>query len=219
MYSPTWWNGGGDGGGECGVPTARRFRVPANGNGVFWYSFETANVHVTMISSEHDPAPGSPMGEWLEEDLLGVDRDVTPWLILGIHRPLVETEKYAGDAAVANGLRSILEPLLLRAKVDAVLSGHYHSFQRSCSMANLKCVTPGSGEHGIVHITSGAAGMGLDAVSLYPSDYIENTIMGKYGYSIIEAPNSTALGLLFYENTDDPHAPVLADSVWIVRDA
>jgi len=219
MYSPSWWNGGGDSGGECGVPTVRRFRVPANGNGLFWYSFEVANVHVTMVSSEHDPNPGSPMGDWLEEDLLGVDRELTPWLILGIHRPLVETEQYAGDYAVANGLRAILEPLLLRAKVDAVLSGHYHSFQRSCSMANLKCVMPGSGEHGIVHITSGAAGQGLDNVALYPSDFIEKTILGKYGYSIIEAPNSTALGLLFFENTADASNPVLADTYWILRDA
>ena len=64
MYSPTWWNGGTDSGGECGMPTARRFRTPANGNGVFWYSFAVGNVHVAMISSEHDPNPGAPMGDW-----------------------------------------------------------------------------------------------------------------------------------------------------------
>lgn len=28
MWSPSWWNGGSDSGGECGMPTARRFRTP-----------------------------------------------------------------------------------------------------------------------------------------------------------------------------------------------
>jgi len=35
-----------------------------------------------MISSEHDPSPGSPMGDWLVEDLAAVDRFVaqfSPW--------------------------------------------------------------------------------------------------------------------------------------------
>lgn len=30
MWSPSWWNGGSDSGGECGMPTARRFRTPVS---------------------------------------------------------------------------------------------------------------------------------------------------------------------------------------------
>ena len=30
MWSPPWWNGGSDSGGECGMPTARRFRTPVS---------------------------------------------------------------------------------------------------------------------------------------------------------------------------------------------
>ena len=153
------------------------------------------------------------MGDWLEEDLLAVDRAITPWLILGIHRPLVETEAYPGDFAVAAGLRAILEPLLLRAKVDVVMSGHYHAFQRTCAMAGLKCVAEDSDDWGIVHYTSGAAGCGLDGASVYPSDYVVNTIEGRYGYSIVDAPNSTALGLYFYTNDDNQ----VADEHWITR--
>lgn len=86
-WHPPWSNAGRDGGGECGVPPARRFRYPQNGNGVFWYSFDAGNVHVAMISSEHDCSPGSPLGLWLEKDLMGVDRKLSPWVIVGIHRP------------------------------------------------------------------------------------------------------------------------------------
>lgn len=211
MWSPPFWNGGSDSGGECGMPTSRRFRVPETGNGVFWYSFEVGNVHVAMISSEHDPSPGSPLGDWLAADLLAVDRALTPWLLLGIHRPLVETEQYASDYAVAAGLRAILEPLLLRARVDVVLAGHYHSFQRSCAMANLQCVAKG----GIVHYTTGAAGAGLDGgdACCYNSSYIDRTILQTYGYSIVSAPNASAMSLTFFANVNDS----AIDQVWLYK--
>ena len=121
----------------------------------------------------------------------------------------METEAYPGDFAVAAGLRAILEPLLLKWRVDVVLSGHYHSFQRSCAMANLTCVSDG----GIVHYTTGAAGQSLDSISLYPSQYIEKTILGRYGYSILTAPNATSLNLQFFANDDNEPA----DDVWIHR--
>ena len=209
MWHPSWWDGGEDSQGECGVPTARRFRTPGNGNGVFWYSFSVGNVHIAMISSEHDPSPGSPLGDWLIQDLASVDRSVTPWVLVGIHRPLYETEQYADDYLVAQHLRQIMEPYLLRYGVDVVLAGHYHSFQRTCAVANLTCVKTG----GIVHYTTGAAGASLDAVTLYPSDYIENTILGVYGYSVVSAPNASALRLSFFANEDDS----IRDDVWIYK--
>ena len=94
-------------------------------------------------------------------------------------------------------------------RVDVVLSGHYHSFQRSASIANLTRVPTG----GIVHYTTGAAGAGLDVVDLYPSTYIEKTILGKWGYSVLTAPNATALRLQFYENEGN----TVADDVWITK--
>ena len=52
-FMPEWGNFGNDSGGECGVPTSKRFTMPAsnNSNGVFWYSYDFANVHTIMISS------------------------------------------------------------------------------------------------------------------------------------------------------------------------
>ena len=94
QWRPSWFNGFTDSQGECGVGVDRRFRMPANGNGVFWYSFSVGNVHVAMISSEHDPTPSAPMGAWLVKDLAAVNRSETPWVFVNIHRPLVETEKY-----------------------------------------------------------------------------------------------------------------------------
>lgn len=174
------------------------------------YSFEVGCVHVAMISSEHDPSPGAPLGDWLAADLSSVDRSVTPWLIVGIHRPLVETELYPSDAAVAAGLRAIIEPLLLRWSVDIVLAGHYHSFQRTCAMASLHCVDKG----GIVHYTTGAAGSNLDArdACCTNSTFIERTILGEYGYSVLSA-NSTALHLAWFFNING----TVGDETWLQK--
>jgi Purple acid Phosphatase, N-terminal domain/Calcineurin-like phosphoesterase len=102
-YRPLWGNFNNDSGGECGVPTANHFTMPnsTNSNGVFWYSYNFANVHTTVISSEHDLSPGSAQYLWLEADLQSVNRTLTPWLIVESHRPLYESENHWDDNATA----------------------------------------------------------------------------------------------------------------------
>ena len=81
---------GHDSHGECGVPVERRFRGPSNGRGVLWYSFSSGAVHVVMLSTEHDLAPGSEQYEWLEEDLRAAadptTRRAVPWIVVTAHR-------------------------------------------------------------------------------------------------------------------------------------
>ena len=91
--------------GECGVPSARRFQMPRNGNKVptdtpmmppnqindrltcardfehaqvFWYSFEVGLAHFVVISLEHNVTSTSPQGQWLQADLIRVDRVSPP---------------------------------------------------------------------------------------------------------------------------------------------
>jgi len=199
--------------GECGVGTNKRFLMPNNGNNVFWYSFTVGNVHVAMISSEHDLNVGSPMGNWLINDLESVDHDLTPWVFVSIHRPLVETEMYESDYIVAQNYRDIMYPYLAKNQVDVVLAGHYHSFQRSCYVgANYTCVD-GLSNGGIIHYTSGAAGAGLDEVGLYKDPVIEKTILGTWGYSVIHSPNASALHLQFFANVNNS----VLDDVWLYK--
>ena len=66
--------------------------------------------------------------------------------------------------------RRHVEPLLLRHHVDVVMVGHQHSYERTCRVRNGTCVgTDGRGSgggvealHGIVHITAGSAGAGVE---------------------------------------------------------
>ena len=157
-YHPIWGNMGDDSNGECGASTYYRFNASTNGNSIFWYSFDYNMVHFVMLSSEHNYSANAPGRIWLENDLRNVDREQSPWLIVNIHRPLYESEDYAGDTTVSQHLVTLLEPNLLEYEVDLVLGGHYHSYERTCALKEGQCVENG----GIVHLTFGAAGIGLD---------------------------------------------------------
>lgn len=129
-----------------------------------WWSLEEGPVKVVGYSTEHDFSPGSEQFRFLEKELLSserTDRERTPWLVVVGHRPIyidsnfsgraapkgkvaaglnaAETPLNASDVAVSRDLREQLEPLFLRAGVDATFHGHHHSWQRTCA-------TDGAGE-------------------------------------------------------------------------
>lgn len=107
----------------------------------FWYSFDYGMVHVVMISTETD-FPGAPDGPgtrlnggnfgapgqqlaFLEADLAGVDRRVTPWVVLGGHRPWYST---GGGGCTA--CQEAFEDVMYRYGVDVAIFGHVHNSQR-----------------------------------------------------------------------------------------
>eukprot|EP01083_Nonionella_stella_P235024 826877_1 len=130
-YHPSWGNMGDDSYGECGAPSFYRFSAPNNGNSIFWYSFNYRSVHFILLSSEHDYSNGSNGAKWLLNDLENVNKTVTPWIILSIHRPLYVSQDYPSDLVVATHLIDELEPMLYKYNVDLVLTGHFHSYQRT----------------------------------------------------------------------------------------
>ncbi|KAF1967975.1 Metallo-dependent phosphatase [Bimuria novae-zelandiae CBS 107.79] len=117
----------------------------------FWYSFEYGMVHVTMIDTETDfpSAPDQPGGssgylnaspfgtanqqlDWLAADLASVDRTVTPWVIVGGHRPWYTTKGSSPCTACQNAF----EPLLYKYGVDLAIFGHVHNSQRFLPVNN-----------------------------------------------------------------------------------
>jgi len=164
-FHPVWGNYNSDSAGECGVPVVHRFpNPPQNGFGIFWYSYNYANTHWVMLSSEHDFTAGAKQYDWLENDLASVDRTKTPWVIVTAHRPAYNSEEYLSDYYVATNMSAILDRVLVKNKVNMFLAGHYHSYQRTCEVADMKC-QPGRAPQ---HITVGSAGAELDSVPDYP---------------------------------------------------
>jgi hypothetical protein len=89
-----------------------RFTMPSSSalsNSIYWYDFAYANVHTIMLSSEHNCTSGSPQYAFLEDALSRVDRSRTPWLLVELHRPMYNNEKYKSDYDVAVGMQGEFE--------------------------------------------------------------------------------------------------------------
>lgn len=155
-----------------------------------------AHTHRTHI----DFREGSLQHTWLQQDLAAVDREQTPWLVLAAHRPfyLDSTDDANPDDPLSpseqNGarlLRKHVEPLLLEHRVALVLSGHHHSYQRTCKVAGGACLAPAAQAdttyRGPVHAVLGTAGRRL-------STNFENTVP-----SIFEAVHGSAYGAVVLE--------------------
>ncbi|KAI1275126.1 Metallo-dependent phosphatase-like protein [Xylaria sp. FL0933] len=126
-------------------------RISANtaqqlANPPFWYSFEYGMLHFIMLDTETDfaQAPDGPDGSaglnsgpfgstanqqlaFLEADLASVDRAVTPWVVVGGHRPWYTT---GGSGTGCAPCQAAFEPLLYKYGVDLAILGHVHNAQR-----------------------------------------------------------------------------------------
>ena len=206
-FHPEWGNFGIDSGGECGVPPFYRFHMPDNGNSVFWYSYNYGLVHFTVISTEHDFTPGSPMYMWIEKDFQSVKREQTPWLIVVGHRPMYCSGKYPSDYRVSLGIREALEDLLYENRVDLAVWGHNHIYERTCAVYKQVCDSEGT-----VHIVVGSAGFQLELAGSYgfpwTMHYEEN-----FGYLRVGVSNVSSLNIEFVRNKD----MVVADQVWLLK--
>jgi hypothetical protein len=110
-----------------------RFQMPtgttSGSEPPFWYSMTNGLVHWTMLCSEFPLDAASPQGQWLAADLAAAAapdaRGVHPWVVVTIHRP-----PYSSDASWLD-IRAELEPVLSRYKVDLVVNGHMHAYERT----------------------------------------------------------------------------------------
>ncbi|GAB9466860.1 Calcineurin-like phosphoesterase [Globisporangium polare] len=199
-FHPTWGNYGADSNGECSVPMHHRWHVPATGNSIYWYSFDYAGVHVVQISTEHDWTRGSEQYEWLKRDLEGVDRSVTPWVVLTAHRMMYSTQLgMESDMTVAKHFRSEVEDLLYQNRVNLMLVGHQHAYERSCPVYKGECVDD---EKAPVHIVVGSAGFELDTTDFSPQ-YGNWSVRhaNEYGYlRVSAAPDALKLQFVLNRN-------------------
>eukprot|EP00563_Minutocellus_polymorphus_P013579 CAMPEP_0181049390 /NCGR_PEP_ID=MMETSP1070-20121207/15954_1 /TAXON_ID=265543 /ORGANISM="Minutocellus polymorphus, Strain NH13" /LENGTH=686 /DNA_ID=CAMNT_0023128259 /DNA_START=60 /DNA_END=2120 /DNA_ORIENTATION=+ len=199
-FHPVWGNFRTDSGGECGVPTAKRFLPPKTkqgnytSNGVFWYAYSFGLVRTIMISSEHDLSKGSPQHMWFQHELKSVNRTTTPFVIVESHRPLYHSKPYWADNAVGIAMRAEFEDLLRKYRVDIFFAGHYHSYLRTCDgLYASKCSNGGP-----LHITVGTAGAQLDDMNLGLYDNVwTQKYLGVWGYIRATVHNPSLMLLEF----------------------
>jgi hypothetical protein len=98
----------------------------------------------------------SPQYNWLQADLANVNRTVTPWLVVEMHRPMYDT--FLEDDANTVALQYEVEDLFYSNNVDLVISGHVHYYLRSCDgLFRGKCDSGGP-----MHVSVGTGGAPLD---------------------------------------------------------
>ncbi|KAJ5601594.1 metallo-phosphoesterase [Penicillium lagena] len=199
------------------------WRMPfdvSGGQGNFWYSFDNGMVHWIMLDTETDLGDGfigpdqtggvekdiaGPFGpyanaqlDWLKKDLASVDRTITPWIIVGGHRPWYLS--YANQSTtICWDCKDVFEPLFLEYAVDLYLSGHAHFYQRSAPLNN-SVIDPRELDNPTSpwYITNGAAGHydGLSEGTNPPAPYERFRLDERnatYGWSKLTFHNRTHL--------------------------
>ena len=73
---------------------------------------------------------GSARYAWTAQAIDGARANAIPWVVVGMHKPCITVGRYVCDAGTD------LFNLLVSKKVDLVLSGHEHSYQRSVQLAH-----------------------------------------------------------------------------------
>lgn len=125
------------------------------------YSFDYGNVHVVALDSygiEQDKYrlydTLSPQVEWLKKDLAA---NRLPWTIVMFHHPPYTKNSHDSDTETELVLiRQNLNPILERYKVDLVLSGHSHLYERSRPTRGHTGFAPTFNE--AAHLTSTSSG-------------------------------------------------------------
>ncbi|XP_028089671.1 probable inactive purple acid phosphatase 27 [Camellia sinensis] len=186
-----------DSGGECGVPYETYFPMPTPAKDKPWYSIEQGPVHFTVISTEHDWSQNSEQYDWMNKDMASVDRSKTPWIIFAGHRPMYSSSSGILPS-VDNNFVQAVEPLLLANKVDLVLFGHVHNYERTCAVYQNECkAMPKKDGHGIdtydntnysapVQVVIGMAGFNLDK-SPASADSWSLARISEFGYVRVHA--------------------------------
>jgi 3',5'-cyclic AMP phosphodiesterase CpdA len=106
-----------------------------------WYSVDINSIHFVVLDSNSPTDDGSEQYEWLQADLYNI-ADETGFIIVVLHHPPFSTGPHVEDE---KGLRQSIVPLLEQHGVDAVFSGHDHTYERSVYNDIFYVVTGGGG--------------------------------------------------------------------------
>lgn len=204
--------GGADSGGECGVPTQSRFKMPtpSGRQDQGWYSWEQGPATFVMMDTEMAAYRQTAQYRFLEATLAAVDRSRTPWVIFMGHRPMYSSSDNATGLDVNNGpWWPEVEELLVAHEVDLCLWGHVHNAEVTCPLYRGKCVDDdkrsrggAATNHGVTHAVIGNAGQSLSPFPATHPDW-SRWRFAEFGYSTIEVEGGKALTMRFFADKNN----------------
>ncbi|KAL9239311.1 hypothetical protein vseg_013646 [Gypsophila vaccaria] len=181
-----------------------RWRMPFEESGSssnLYYSFDVARaVHVVMLGSYTDFHPGSSQYTWLEGDLKKIDRTITPWVVVLVHAPWYNSNKAHQGEKESIDMRKAMERLLYEARVNIVIAGHVHAYERFTNVYDGK-----ANKYGPVHITIGDGGNreGLARSFKDPKPEISIFREASFGYGELHVIDSMHAQWTWFRNQDD----------------
>lgn len=201
-----------------------RFQNPSvDGKKELYYSFNAGLVHFVMVSgycpemltthSQPCLADGTAQKTWLKADLAGVDRSVTPWVVVSFHQPYVNSNNAHSIESEGIPMENAIEDVLFENKVDLVFSGHVHAYERSCQVYQYKC-TPGAPYY--ITIGDGGNHEGLATGWVEPQPEWSAYRQASYGFGELHAVNATHMHWAWHQNQD--LVPTVADEFTLVKD-
>lgn len=102
--------------------------APFNMNGRRYYTFVKENTEFFVLDSNYMDATQL---NWLRDEL---QKSTSEWKIAYFHHPIYSSGKRHGSDT---DLRAVLEPLFQKYKVNVVLSGHDHVYERIAPQDNI----------------------------------------------------------------------------------
>jgi 3',5'-cyclic AMP phosphodiesterase CpdA len=195
------------------IPYQKRFVMPAEASGSdagsLYYSFNYQLAHVIALNSEAQ-LYGHTLNQykWLAADLAKVDRSVTPWVFVFFHSPWYSSNTVHENSG--ESMRVSYEALFNSAKVDMVLNGHVHAYERTYSVNNNQ-LDPAAPEYR----TCGNGGNheGLYNTWIEPKPAWSAYRNAFYGFSSMEIYNATHLYWEAFRVSNN----TVADSSWLIR--
>ncbi|XAR59590.1 Acid phosphatase [Bertholletia excelsa] len=202
-------------------PYTHRYYVPHKASGStspLWYSIKRASAYIIVLSSYSAYGTYTPQYNWLQAELPKVNRKETPWLIVIVHSPWYNSFNY--HYMEGETMRVIYEPWFVEHKVDLVLSGHVHAYERSERVSNIAynivngICSPVRNQSAPVYITIGDGGNveGIITDMTEPQPSYSAFRESSFGHAILDIKNRTHARYSWHRNQDG--YAVEADSVW-----
>jgi hypothetical protein len=208
-----------------------------------YYSFDRGNIHfVCLDSMTSNRSPAGPMAAWLTADLAANQK---PWVIAFWHHPPYSKGTHNSDTELPLiEMRANILPILEAAGVDLTLSGHSHSYERSClldghygvsttltpamkinpgdgrpngSGAYVKPLVEPPGRNGAVHVVSGSSGWTQGGPLNHP---VMISSLNQVGSLVIDIQGNR-LDAAFIQPAGSPSGTsfIIGDSFTILKEA
>ncbi|CAI0435966.1 unnamed protein product [Linum tenue] len=205
-------------------PYLHRYPVPyqaAGSTSPLWYSVKRASAYIIVLSSYSAYGKYTPQYKWLENELTKVNRTETPWLLVIMHVAFYSS--YAHHYMEGESMRVVFEPFLVQNKVDVVLAGHVHAYERSERISNIaynvtnSLCSPVDDHSAPVYITIGDGGNleGLVWDLIEPQPGYSAFREASFGHGILDIKNRTHAFFGWHRNQDG--YAVEADSLWLLN--